>query len=67
MNKNKNSNIRQSKDQVLLEENNFIDLEAKGILPNEQLNIDLIPLNILKREQFIDLLKSIIGNKLLLI
>lgn len=67
MNKNKNSNISQSKDQVLLEENNFIDLEAKGILPNEQLNIDLIPLNILKREQFIDLLKSIIGNKLLLI
>ena len=36
-------------------------------MPNEQLNVDLIPLNILTREQFMDLIKSIVGNKILLI
>jgi hypothetical protein len=44
-----------------------MNLEDNGILPNEELNIDLIPLNILTREQFIDLIKSIVGNKILLI
>jgi aromatic ring-cleaving dioxygenase len=44
-----------------------LNLENNGILPNEELNIDLIPLNILTREQFIDLIKSIVGNKILLI
>jgi hypothetical protein len=63
MNKNKspiNPNIVPVQDQ-------FLNLEINGILPNEQLNIDLIPLNILTREQFISFIKSIVGNKLLLI
>ena len=44
-----------------------LNLEPNGILPAEQLNLEMLPFNILSRDQFIDMIKSIIGNKLLLV
>jgi hypothetical protein len=48
--KNNNKSNASNKGAPKLEAVNFINLDESGILPNEQLNIDLIPLNILKRE-----------------